>query len=384
MIKQLNLAHDYHDIFTLSQFAFQYKLSEEDLAKKRQEAEQHTIWGVMVEEKLAAKLHLIPLTVTIHGKPFEMGGISSVATWPEFRRNGMVKDLLAHALQHMKENGQLISYLHPFSVPFYRKYGWEITFNEKLYKIPFDKLKQNWNVDGYVRRIKPDIDLLNTVYRNYAKNYTGPILRDEKWWKQRVLKEDVHIAMAFHETGQPEGYIVFEVKDKLFTVIEIAYQSLKGLKLLMQFIGKHDSMAENAELVVPENDNIPLLLREPRFETKVDPYFMARVVDVQKFLEQYPFVSSTSNDTISIYVEDEFLPDNTGTYCLHQGGKVVTYESKKEAGVVCTIQQFTVMFLGYKRPLDLYHLGLIQGDIQAINELEQLIPRQQTYFPDFF
>ncbi|SFE40282.1 hypothetical protein SAMN05216238_11514 [Lentibacillus persicus] len=42
-IKQLNLTEDAGDIFALSQFAFQYELSEEAIKKKREEAERHII-----------------------------------------------------------------------------------------------------------------------------------------------------------------------------------------------------------------------------------------------------------------------------------------------------------------------------------------------------
>lgn len=385
MIKKLNLNQQYRDIFALSQFAFQYRLSEEKLEIERKNAEEHIIWGIMENDKIAAKLHLIPLAVNIMGKQMQMGGVASVATWPEYRRNGMVRKLLKHALKYMRKNGQALSYLHPFSVPFYRKYGYEIAFNEKQYKIPFAKLKKNWETKGYVRRIDPDIPLLNTIYTQYTKKYTGPLVRDEKWWKQRVLKDNYHIAIAYNDEHSPEGYIIFEVKEKLFTVVEIAYRSLPGLRLLMEFISNHDSMAEHAEFVVPENDNMPLLLDEPRFETKVHPYFMARVVNVKEFIKQYP--ATGGKESVSIYVEDTFLPENTGVYYVNpttEGLSCTHIKTEGKAEIHCTIQQFTAMFLGYKRPTELAALGLIEGSQEAVEKLENLIPNQQTYLPDFF
>ncbi|TKH33755.1 GNAT family N-acetyltransferase, partial [Paenibacillus polymyxa] len=38
---------------------------------------------------------------------------------------GMVSRLLTHALEEMKTAGQSLSFLHPFSFAFYRKFGWE-------------------------------------------------------------------------------------------------------------------------------------------------------------------------------------------------------------------------------------------------------------------
>ena len=388
-IIELNQSH-YDEIFSLSQFAFQYELTEEELHKKKEEAERYAIWGMMDGERIAAKLHLIPLAVSINGIPFEMGGIASVATWPEYRRKGMVKELLLHALQTMKAQGQTISFLHPFSVPFYRQYGWEMAFAEKHYEIPMKNVKQNWNGKGYVRRVNSDIPLLDSIYRKYIKNYNGALLRDEKWWKQRVLKDQRMIAVAYDEENQAEGYIIYQLKDRLFKVDEFVYNTTNALKVFMQFIANHDSMAEKVEMIVPENDLLPLLVHEPRFKQKIMPYFMARIVDVEAFLKEYMSSIPTDFGSLSIRVEDPFIEENTGIYTLHEAdGKIdIVYESVmnniKGPVISCTVQQLTTMLLGYQRPEDLYQLELISGDTEAIELLEYIIPRKQTYFPDFF
>src|SRR5690625_7023407 len=161
-MKQLS-ASDYGEIFALSQFAFQYELSEAAFAAKEAEAKRHVIWGIMNDGQLAAKMHLIPLSCYIRGKEFEIGGVSSVATWPEYRRQGLVKKLLYHGLKQMKQHGQTISFLHPFSVPFYRKYGWVVTFTEKHYNIPVEQQRGCRAASGYVRRTQRDIPLMAQI-----------------------------------------------------------------------------------------------------------------------------------------------------------------------------------------------------------------------------
>lgn len=44
-----------------------------------------------------------------------------------------------------------------------------------------------------------------------------------------------------------EGYIIYKVKDEVFTVTEMAYTSLNGMYLLYEFIGNHDSMAKEVK-----------------------------------------------------------------------------------------------------------------------------------------
>ena len=49
-------------------------------------------------------------------KKFKMGGVAGVATYPEYRRSGYVKELLQHSLQTMKKTDiQYRCYIHlPF------------------------------------------------------------------------------------------------------------------------------------------------------------------------------------------------------------------------------------------------------------------------------
>ena len=102
-----SIGHDEaEESIRLSQFAFQYELSVEERLERIVNFKPEQSWGYYVEEQLAAKLTIHKLKTWINGCSFDMGGIAGVATWPEFRRHGMVKKLLIHALQTMKAAGQ--------------------------------------------------------------------------------------------------------------------------------------------------------------------------------------------------------------------------------------------------------------------------------------
>lgn len=392
-IKRLS-QDNYDKIFQLSQFAFQYHLSEKELADKKEEAARHKIWGYMEGDNLAAKLHVIPLTTLIGGEPFAMGGISSVATWPEYRRQGIVKQLLFHALQEMKQAGQTMSYLHPFSFAFYRQYGWEHVFNQKHYTIPVNQLRGMEPAEGYVRRLTSDLSLLDDIYTDYAKLYSGMIIRDAAWWRQRVFKQQHQLVVAYSEAGDAEGYLHYQVKDNHLTVHELAYRHMNGWKLLLEFIANHDSMVDTVTFTVPENDSLPEIVDEPDFQQQIKPYFMARIVDVFAFLEKYPFKAVTSPEVLMIEVEDDFFPDNKGIYELNHHGdyvSVVRVVSKGELKgnqppIRCSIQQLTKIFMGYKRAPHLYELGLIDGTYAEAEKLDRWIPQIQTFYTqaDFF
>lgn len=379
---------DFDDVFALSQFAFQYKLSDEALLTQKEDARSHTIFGWLENDELAGKVHIIPFSCYIHGEEIDMGGIAAVATWPEYRRQGIIKQLLYESLVEMKKQGQVISFLHPFSFAFYRKYGWEYTFNQKHYKVPIKDFNKAWGTHGYVRRVHDNLPLLQKIYQTYAKRYNGMLARDEHRWRYHVLSEDLITVVAYNESGEAEGYLMFQVKNRLFTVKEIVATTLNGWKLLLEFIANHDSMVEEVKMIVPENDQLSLLLDNPRFEQRIYPYFMARIVDVPTFLEAYPFQGHGEVLELSLAIQDDFFPENSGIYQLScNGGNVNITRSKMtetQGDIHCSIQQLTSMLIGFKRPLELYELGLITGKRTKIEQLERIVPSKQTYLMDFF
>lgn len=376
---------NYDEIFALSEFAFQYQMNEEERSDKEKEAARHRIFGYFVDEELAGKLHIIPLEVFIQGVRYPMGGISSVATWPEFRRQGVAKNLLKESLKDMKNKGETISLLHPFNVGFYRKYGWELAFYRKRYTLPIEKLKHNWKTAGYVRKSQ-DVKALLRIYEDYAKSYNGMLARDELWWEQRVLtKSHAQIRVAYDPKGNEEAYIIYTIRKNILTVIDMAYRSNNGLHLMYEFLSNHDSMAEKVELTVPKNDLLPLMLNDPAFSQILEPYFMARIVDVKQFLQAYPFKGD--NKTIVLEVTDDVLPENDGCYTIkttNQGATVTKIKQQSGASISCSIQQLTSLLLGFVRAPDVWKQEFIAGDESSVYLLDDMIPQQIPYFADFF
>lgn len=376
---------NYDEIFALSEFAFQYQMNDEERSRKEEEAARHRIFGCYVDNELAGKLHIIPLEVFIQGTRFSMGGISSVATWPEYRRQGVAKKLLKKSLSDMKEKGEVVSLLHPFNVGFYRKYGWELAFNRKKYSLPIEKLKRDWKTAGYVRR-NQDVKLLHDIYTDYAKSYNGMLVRDEAWWKQRVLTDQgAQVRVAYNSAGEPEAYLIYTVRKNILNVLDLAYRNNNGIQLIYEFLSNHDSMAEKIEMTVPENDLLPLMLHDPTFSQEIEPYFMARIVDVHAFLQIYPFINK--DKTVKLEVTDEILPENDGCYVMKTNKNktdVTKIQEKTDTGISCSVQQLTALLLGFVRAPELWERGFIAGDKTAIHLLDEIIPQKTPYFADFF
>lgn len=388
---------DAEESFALSQFAFQYTMTDEEkeARKKRIDWDQH--WGYFVEGNLAARMSILPLETWIQGRLFRMGGIASVATWPEYRRQGLVGRLLGNALSVMREAGQTVSYLAPFSFPFYRKYGWEHTIDYVRAEIPVAQLAMRDQGEGrgkIVRHRQEDWALLNRMYEAYAARYSGMLRREESWWKWRVFeRKPGQVAVYYSGDGTPTGYMLYEVKQKKMTIHEFVPVDEEARIGLWKFVMNHDSMVDQVINVLPPEDPLAFLLVNPRIKQELVSYFMARIVDVKRFLEQYPFAAGEREEVWHAAISDPYAPWNEGVWRVAvqadgtcRADKLADACGTEESAVDfrCDIATLTAALIGYRRPGFLQQVGRLQGDSAPAVRLDARIPRRGTYLADFF
>ncbi|WNQ12473.1 GNAT family N-acetyltransferase [Paenibacillus aurantius] len=391
---------DYERSIRLSEFAFQYEFTEEERAARMAKIKPEEHYGYYIDGTLAAKLMLMPMQVWLHGRKFDMGGIAGVATWPEYRRRGMVGQLLQHALEVMKEEGRTLSFLHPFSFGFYRRYGWETYVDYRKYELTAENLPRYPVQEGRVEATA-DWELLNGLYEAYASRYNGTLVRTEEWWQDRIFRfKKGRSVVCRNPSGEPEGYMIYQVKNKEMQIHEFVYLTEQARRSLWKFTSDHDSMAELFKMTAPGDDALPFLLEDPRIKQETVPYFMARIVDAALFLEQYPFTAGEGKREFVLHLEDLQAGWNRGSYrvAVDEEGRASvqriesspTDDHHREgteaapAGLACDIQTLAAVLIGYKRPGFLQRTGRLQGDDQAVNLLESLVPARQTYLLDFF
>lgn len=381
---------DFEKSLKLDEFAFQADIPADIIDKVNEQLKWESIIGIYDGDVLAAKLSILPLAIHINEKTHLMGGIGSVATWPEYRRRGLVKQLMKKALYEMWEKGQNISFLHPFSYSFYRKFGWEWAFNEKKYTIPMARFRKKWDGHGYVTSYQHDEDVLRTIYTTYARGFNGMLTREDFIWKNWVIKKNQHIVVAYRDAGKPEGYLIYDVKNDTLNVKEFAYTSLNGWKLMLEFIGNHDSMAKEVNMSVPENDALGMLLDEQQMKQTTEAHMMARIVNVNAFLCEYAF-DTAKNSSFTLHVKDAFLPENTGSYEIKTiaGESIVTalkdnVHVSSKIGIHCGVGELTMMLMGFARPSTLWEYGRINGNVGDVERLEAVLPLRQTFLADAF
>lgn len=386
-IRHLTL-EDFDERIALSEFAFQFKLPPDRRETELRYFRPEEHLGAFDEQgKLLSALILLPFRVWVNGISMEMGGIAGVATWPEARRHGCVSRLLHASLAKMREQGQTVSMLHPFAFPFYRKFGWEMTCERKKYELEPRHFPAKRNTPGSVERIAPNTAAVAGLYDKAASRYTGMLDRSEEWWTRKRWITPGLLALYRNESGEPEGYLHYQVENRVMTVLEWVSVTEGARSGLWEFVGNHDSMIDRLLMTVPMDDPLPFLVADPRFKQETHPYFMSRIVDAEAFVSQYRFASGPE-ETLLIRLQDAHAPWNDGTFRLAIGtdGKATLSREEEEfaASVTLDIQALTALLLGGRRPGLLAEAGRLGGDWELVGLLERRVPRYETFLMDFF
>lgn len=374
----------FREALRLSEYAFQYKVDEDRLQQQiTKMKESHEVYGIMEGENLAAKLHLIPFHIYIGKEKFKMGGVAGVATYPEYRRSGYVKELLQHSLQTMKKDGYTVSMLHPFAVSFYRKYGWELCANLLVCHMTKSDLVMT-QVNGTVKRFNKENhpEEVEKLYETFAERFSGMLVRNEKWWLQAVY-DDLTLAIYYDENKTAVGYMLYKIEKSKMTVEEFVPLHNEARNGLWNFICQHDSMIKELEMTVSENEQLLYTLQEPRVKTEIKPYFMGRIVDVEQFLKQYELNWNNVQQEVILHITDSFAQWNNITVRL-ANHEITIIEEPMDKGIKLDINALSTILFGYRRPLELNELELISGSEEEIRAFENVVPVRKPFIYDFF
>ena len=130
------------------------------------------------------------------------------------------------------------------------------------------------------------------------------------------------------------------------------------------------------------------LFEDSEIVETIEPYIMARIVDVREFLMRYPFQMLQKDFRLHFKVEDPVVPWNNGNFLVYWEDEEVVCERVEENDSVnvveLNIQTLTTMLMGYKRPTFLYNHARLKTEYYMVHLLERLIPVEKPYFSDYF
>ncbi|WP_409022088.1 enhanced intracellular survival protein Eis [Dellaglioa sp. P0083] len=371
--------------FDLSIYAFNKKVSVQRKSFFRKLYEHSSDWGSVESGKVVSGVINTPFMTHFHGTQFKMGGIGYVASYPEFAGQGSIGQLMNLALDEMYDNGTTLSYLAPFSYPFYRKFGYEATFDQTIYRmntkdLPRLKVKTIGHVERH--RYLDVKEELNKLYQQNQLSQQGGIERPDWWLTYSAEKHpNWEVAVYYNEKNESKGYLVYQRETDEFKIVEWIYQTTESWLQLQSFVLKHQSAYEWFSYESPIGQPFPDVLANPQVEVTTQPYMMARIVNVDDFLSRYPYQQDFSQ--IVIQVQDSTIHANEGCWQISRiDGETKVEKTENSAPTFTTdIQNLTRSMMGYRTLKHLKQYGFVSGDVTLF---DGALIKEQPILSDYF
>lgn len=339
-------------------------------------------------DKLISQLAVYPFQVNLFGHIYEMGGLTGVGTYPEYANMGLMHKLMLHALSNMRDRKQSISYLFPYSIPYYRRKGWEIISDKISFEVQDTQLPKLRNVPGNVDRVTIEHPDIKAIYEQYAKQNHGAMFRNELAWEEylRWDLDDMTVAIYYNSDDRPKGYLLYWIAEEIFHIKEMVYLDEEARTGLWNFVSAHFSMIKLVKGDIYKDEPLAFILDDGDIKEMIAPYFMARIVDINLFIDQYPFQAQETDSQLVFNLHDPMLEWNQGIFTLQvdKSGKGKLKEGGGKPSLIIDIPTLTTMLMGYKRPTYLARIGRLQADEACVHLLEKLIQNEHPYFSDYF
>lgn len=344
------------------------------------------ILGCFDDDTLVSQIAVYPLKMNIYQVIYSIGFITSVSTYPEYSGKGIVSKLMKRSLLRMREKGQVLALLYPYSIPFYRKRGWEIVSNKISYRVRDRQIPSRAKASGYVRRVPWDNADFKNLHNQFATQTHGCLFRNSLAWDEywRWDEDDTIVAIYYDVHGKPLGYMVYLIKSDVMHIKELIYLNREAQKGLWEYIRAHDSMIDEVKGNTYFNEPIAFEMDDADIVETIRPYIMGRIVDVEAFLQKYPCDPCAQNITVTFKINDEFLEWNNITLSvLFDKGKTKVMGTSSAPDVEMSIGTLTSLLLGYKTPMELYRIERITGAPDMIQRLDDALLSEYPYISDY-
>jgi predicted acetyltransferase len=324
-----------------------------------------------------------------------MGGIGAVVTLPEARGRGLIRQINGPVFEAMRAEGQVYSFLYPFSFAYYRKFGYEHCYARHNAVIPIDQ----FGGFPYPKRFVPhepedSHEPYARIYDAFTRTRNLAVVRDEGSWKW-MLNRDPYMKRQFtylnyNADSTPNAYLLYEADLKghegsnAIRIRELCWTEPAGLSAVFGFFGKMGSEYRVVKWTVPQGVNIQAIMPDSYgVDWKINAAGMNRIVDVPAALAMQP--PPPGSGCADIKVTDDFWPDNSGTYRLEweNGNLTAKRHDSTEPDMETRVTTLAQLTTGYINAAEARYRSdvIIRGDMEKLNAL---FPKKDIYLLEGF
>lgn len=306
-------------------------------------------FGVWDDEGFQAQVVILGFSSHMGSEVMPMGGIAGVACMPAARGRGYVRAAMVRALEHMREAGQAISTLFPFSFDYYRQLGWEWVGVERRYSVASQALKPAAETEACRPARVNDRPAIVDAYRRFSRRYRGMLDRDERQWNKLLddSPDRYTSTYVYEHSGRIEGYLTYSGGSGDCTDLEEFICLKPGARRgLLGLLRRMNMQTRRFAWSAPDDDGLWSDLCHHSTDSRIAPVTQARVVDVAAALGSWKPRADAAG-AFRVHIADEQAPWNDGVWQVEFTGEGIgVRKTDDEPQIHMDIQAFSQAFFG--------------------------------------
>ena len=340
---------------------------------------------------LAVSLQLIPYELLLRGRKIPVSYVIGVATDPQMRSGGRIKELLRLAVVEMRQRGHYASILMPFKAGFYYPYQWEICYHHYKYILALEDLEPvslSGGTFSLVRNGSNDYNNLQAAYQKFVQGRHGYVIRSHNDWKAAIdsLHAEDGFCYLLTVDGSPEGYVMYTIQQNRIVVRELVYSCQTAQKQFFHFLYNHRSQVKEIEWNAPIDDLTAFSLFDPKQDIRLFPFMTGRIVDVAQLLGaiEYPL---NVEGTIVFQITDELAAWNDNVFILTvaNGQGKISFAAHPTPDFQCSVGTLTQLLFGRLSVLQLEKMGRIfSANYETLQLLNAFFPPCNNFINEYY
>ncbi len=351
---------------------------------------------------MATSFAAFPFTVRADGNTLSYAGITAVGTRPEYRRRGLLRQIMTRAFAEERERGQCVAGLWASQAAIYQRYGFAALGACRQYSVDTVDIQFHDGVTGTLaprRYAAVDaLDEIKAVYRAFIEPRFGYLHRAQVMWRDTVMAETdasgpVWCAVVYDDQ-RPCGYVIYTLRankvehaarGQEIVIRDLAWLDADAYRSLWSYLAHHDLVGRVLWENAPVDDPLTEILAEPRMLHHRDAegtWF--RVVDLPEAIRQRGY--SGSGSLVVELEPDTLTPWNNGNWRIEASVDGASAEhSRGEADCRMNSRTFSALYSGTRKASDLHHWGLIEGSPEAVRTLDEMFRTEYApHCPDHY
>ena len=321
--------------------------------------------------------------LTVPGGEVPAAGVTAVAVRPDFHRRGILRALMRHQLEDVRQRGEPLAVLWASEGVIYQRFGYGLAAMDGHFEV--ETLRTAYTrpaaAEGRVRLVDEEgsATVIPPVYDAMRQVTPGAVSRSDAWWRHGPLSDPAYsrrgsspkYRAVYEVGGAAEGYAIYRIKDdwdhrgprNRLEVKEAVTLTPRALRELWRFLFEVDLVRTVKADRVPVPNPLQQILAEPRALGLIaGDGLWVRLVDLPAALTGRRY---TTTDSLVLEVADDFCPWNAGRWRITTTGEpwaAVAQIERTESvpDLVLDTADLAAIYLGGIRPTELAAAGRIE------------------------